>query len=197
MADSIAKDFVGLPIEDLIVQPMVGMAKGQAKLNKVTWDYISEVAFITENGKTVARSLDVQLNRIAVDGATGEQKPEVVHSRIPMLPLVPLPSLAITKADIDFTMEVKTQSQSSDTTKASAGSTITAGYKGWGFNSQVTVTGNVSTTKENTRSTDNSAKYTVNVTATQLPPTEGMLKLSDYLTKMMEPTNIPLPKDNN
>ena len=130
MADSIAKDFVGLPIEDLIVQPMVGMAKGQAKLNKVTWDYISEVAFITENGKTVARSLDVELNRIAVDGATGEQKPEVVHSRIPMLPLVPLPSLAITKADIDFTMEVKTQSQSSDTTKASAGSTITAGYKG-------------------------------------------------------------------
>ena len=55
MADSIAKDFVGLPIEDLIVQPMVGMAKGQAKLNKVTWDYISEVAFTTENGKTVAR----------------------------------------------------------------------------------------------------------------------------------------------
>ena len=84
MAASIAQDFVGLPIEDLIVSPMVGMAKGQAKLNKVTWDYISEVAFVTENGKTVARSLDVELNRIAVDGATGEQTPEVVHSRIPI-----------------------------------------------------------------------------------------------------------------
>jgi len=197
MADSIAKDFVGLPIEDLIVSPMVGMAKGQAKLNEVTWDYISEVAFTKENDKVVARSLDVELQRIAVDGATGEQTPETVHSRIPMLPLVPLPSLAITKADIDFTMEVKTQSQSSDSTTASAGSTVKAGYKGWGFNGSVTVTGNVSTTKENTRSTDNSAKYTVAVHAEQLPPTEGMLKLSDYLQKMMEPTNIPLPKEGN
>jgi hypothetical protein len=197
MAASIAQDFVGLPIEDLIVSPIVGMAKGQAKLNKVTWDYISEVAFVTENGKTVARSLDVELNRIAVDGATGEQTPEVVHSRIPMLPLVPLPSLAITNANIDFTMEVQTQNQSTDTTKASAGSTVTGGYKGWGFSVQATVTGKVSTTKENIRKTDNTAKYTVSVTATQLPPTEGMLKLSDYLTKMMEPSNIPLPSDKN
>ena len=35
MAD-IAQQFAGLPIEDLIVSPIVGMAKGQAKLNDVT-----------------------------------------------------------------------------------------------------------------------------------------------------------------
>ena len=44
MADNIAQQFAGLPIEDLIVSPIVGMAKGQAKLNDVTWKYISEVA---------------------------------------------------------------------------------------------------------------------------------------------------------
>ena len=54
MAD-IAQQFAGLPIEDLIVSPIVGMAKGQAKLNDVTWKYISEVAFVTDNdGKTSA-----------------------------------------------------------------------------------------------------------------------------------------------
>ena len=42
---AIADQFKGLPIEDLIVQPLVGMAKGQAQLNDVTWRYISEVAF--------------------------------------------------------------------------------------------------------------------------------------------------------
>ena len=45
MAGEIAQQFAGLPIEDLIVQPLVGMAKGQAQLNDVTWKYISDVAF--------------------------------------------------------------------------------------------------------------------------------------------------------
>jgi hypothetical protein len=74
MADNIAQQFAGLPIEDLIVSPIVGMAKGQAKLNDVTWKYISEVAFVTDkDGKTSARSLDVEMNRVVTDGATGEQ----------------------------------------------------------------------------------------------------------------------------
>lgn len=36
MAENIASQFSGLPIEDLIVSPLVGMAKGQAQLNDVT-----------------------------------------------------------------------------------------------------------------------------------------------------------------
>ena len=60
-----------------------------------------------------------------------------------------------------------------------------------------TVAGSVATHKENTRKTDNSAKYEVSVHAEQLPPTEGMLKLSDYLTQMLEPSAIPLTTDPN
>ena len=105
----IADNFAGLPIEDLIVSPIVGMAKGQAKLNEVTWRYISEVAFEKDkDGKTTARSLDVEMNRVVTNGETGEQEIQKVYSKVPMLPLVPLPSLAITSADIAFTMEVKT-----------------------------------------------------------------------------------------
>ena len=105
MANDIAQQFAGLPIEDLIVSPIVGMAKGQAKLNDVTWKYISEVAFVTDkDGKTSARSLYVEMNRVVTDGATGEQTIQTLYSKVPMLPLVPLPSLAITSADIEFTM---------------------------------------------------------------------------------------------
>ena len=84
----IADQFAGLPIEDLIVSPIVGMAKGQAKLNEVTWKYISEVAFVTDEKtkKTKARSLDVEMNRVVTDGATGEQKLQKVYSKVPMLP---------------------------------------------------------------------------------------------------------------
>ena len=176
------------------------MAKGQAKLNEVTWKYISEVAFVTgkdKDGKDIvtARSLDVQMNRVMTNGETGEQSLETLYSKVPMLPLVPLPSLAITSADIEFTMEVKTSEvdKSSTDTSGSFSATVSGGF--WGMKYSASMSGSVATHKENTRSTDNSAKYNVKVHAEQLPATEGMLKLSDYLTQMLEPSLIPLTVD--
>jgi hypothetical protein len=196
MAESIASQFTGLPIEDLIVSPIVGMAKGQAKLNDVTWKYISEVAFVTDkDGATTARSLDVQMQRAVTDTKTGEKTIKTLYSKVPMLPLVPLPSLAITSADIEFTMEVKTSEINKDSTDSSASISAEASGGFWGMKFSVNMSGSVATHKENTRSTDNSAKYNVKVHAEQLPPTEGMLKLSDYLTQMLEPTDIAPAKN--
>ena len=153
---AIADQFAGLPIEDLIVAPLTGMAKGQAKLNDVTWKYISEVAFV-KNEKTKkieARKLDVEMQRVMTDQATGEQSVQKLQSSVPMLPLVPLPSLAITKADINFTMEVKqsTSETASTDTEASVEASATGGF--WGMKYSVKVAGKVATHKENTRSTD-------------------------------------------
>ena len=189
----IADQFAGLPIEELIVSPIVGMAKGQAKLNEVTWKYISEVAFVKDEktGVTTARSLDVEMNRVVTNGETGEQEIQKLYNKVPMLPLVPLPSLAITSADIEFAMEVKTSEASKDTSASENSYEASAGGKWWGMSFNAKVAGKVSTNKENTRSTDNSAKYNVKVHAEQLPATEGMLKLSDYLTQMLEPSLIP------
>ena len=188
----IADQFAGLPIEELIVSPIIGMAKGQAKLNEVTWKYISEVAFVTDkDGNTTARSLDVEMNRVVTDGDTGEQTIQKLYNKVPMLPLVPLPSLAITSADIEFAMEVKTSEASKDTSASENSYEASAGGSWWGMSFNAKVAGKVATNKENTRSTDNSAKYNVKVHAEQLPATEGMLKLSDYLTQMLEPSLIP------
>ena len=195
MAD-ITSQFSGLPIEDLIVSPLVGMAKGQAQLNDVTWRYISEVAFTKDkDGNTTARSLDVQMNRVMTDPTDGKQTLQKIYTQVPMLPLVPLPSLAITSADIEFTMEIKTSEvdKSSTDTEGSFQASASGGF--WGMKYSVSMAGKVATHKENTRSTDNSAKYNVKVHAEQLPATEGMMKLSDYLTQMLEPSLIPLTQD--
>jgi hypothetical protein len=193
----IADQFAGLPIEELIVSPIVGMAKGQAKLNEVTWKYISEVAFVKDEktGITSARSLDVEMNRVVTNGETGEQEIQKLYNKVPMLPLVPLPSLAITSADIEFAMEVKTSEASKSTVATENSYEASAGGKWWGMSFNAKVAGKVATNKENTRSTDNSAKYNVKVHAEQLPATEGMLKLSDYLTQMLEPSLIPLTEE--
>ena len=193
----IADQFAVLPIEELIVSPIIGMAKGQAKLNEVTWKYISEVAFVKDEktGVTSARSLDVEMNRVVTNGDTGEQEIQKLYNKVPMLPLVPLPSLAITSADIEFSMEVKTSEASKETSASENSYEVSAGGKWWGMSFNAKVAGKVATNKENTRSTDNSAKYNVKVHAEQLPPTEGMLKLSDYLTQMLEPSLIPLTEE--
>jgi hypothetical protein len=198
MAADISAQFTGLPIEDLIVSPIVGMAKGQAKLNDVTWKYINEVAFTKdENGKNVARSLDVQMQRVMTDPTDGTQSVKTLYSKVPMLPLVPLPALAITSADIAFTMEVKTSEVNKDSSDTSGSFSATASGGFWGMKYSATMSGSVATHKENTRSTDNSAKYEVKVHAEQLPATEGMLKLSDYLTQMLEPSLIEPSKNAN
>ena len=193
----IADQFAGLPIEELIVSPIVGMAKGQAKLNEVTWKYISEVAFVKDEktGVTSARSLDVEMNRVVTNGETGEQEIQKLYNKVPMLPLVPLPSLAITSADIEFAMEVKTSEASKSTVATENSYEASASGRWWGMSFSAKVAGKVATNKENTRSTDNSAKYNVKVHAEQLPATEGMLKLSDYLTQMLEPSLIPLTEE--
>ena len=198
MAADISAQFTGLPIEDLIVSPIVGMAKGQAKLNDVTWKYINEVAFVTDkDGATTARSLDVQMQRVMTDPTDGSQSVKTLYSKVPMLPLVPLTALAITSADIAFTMEVKTSEVNKDSSDTSGSFSATASGGFWGMKYSATMSGSVATHKENTRSTDNSAKYEVKVHAEQLPPTEGMLKLSDYLTQMLEPSLIEPSKNAN
>jgi hypothetical protein len=92
-------------------------------------------------------------------------------------------------------MEVKTSETSQESSDSESSYSATASASWWGMKFSATVAGKVATHKENTRSTDNSAKYEVKVHAEQLPPTEGMLKLSDYLTQMLEPSLIPLTAD--
>lgn len=215
----IAQQFAGLPIEDLIVQPLVGMAKGQAQLNDVTWKYISDVAFedilsdtdkftqddfnknlctkeqigtFKPTGKKKTRNLDVQLNRYVTNPENGKQELQVINSMVPMLPLVPLPTLAIKTADINFTMEVKSteMSKSVDDAEASVQASASGGF--WGMRYSVSMQGKIATHRENTRSTDNSAKYEVKIHAEQMPVTEGMNKLNDMLNLMIEPSVQPV-----
>jgi hypothetical protein len=87
-------------------------------------------------------------------------------------------------------MEVQQSEASKDTSSSEASLDVEASGGFWGMKYSVKMSGKVATSKENTRSTDNSAKYNVKVHAEQLPATEGMLKLSDMLNMMMEPSIV-------
>ena len=49
---AIADAFVGLPIESLILDPLLSAAKGQAALAQVTLDFVEALAFEENDGKS-------------------------------------------------------------------------------------------------------------------------------------------------
>ena len=52
---AIADAFVGLPIESLILDPLLSAAKGQAALAQVTLDFVDSLAFEESDGKSNSR----------------------------------------------------------------------------------------------------------------------------------------------
>ncbi len=87
------------------------------------------------------------------------------------------------EATVQFTMEVKEQVVDTSSKDTSTSSQFGASF--WGFNAQLS--GSVTTSASNTRSTDQSAKYNIYARASQQPPAEGMAKLSTIFASVIEP----------
>lgn len=80
-------------------------------------------------------------------------------------------------------MEVTDASSSKELDNAELSSSVTGKW----FSTSVNVQGKVSTARENTRSTNQTAKYQVSVSASQQKPTEGLSKLMDVMASCVEP----------
>lgn len=111
-------------------------------------------------------------------GKVMEQKVEA-----PFIGLVPIPSLLIDRVDVDFQMEVT----DTNTEKSNSSAEVSTNISSKWFGVKVDVAGKVSSSRENTRSTNQTAKYQVHVTASQQPQTEGLSKLMDIMAACIEP----------
>tara|TARA_Y100001938_G_C8082526_1_gene430003 strand:+ start:159 stop:701 length:543 start_codon:yes stop_codon:yes gene_type:complete len=164
MADSnIANQFTGLPIENLIAAPLLAAAEGQKSLAQTTASFITEVG-MDEKGNTKSVKFNYE------DGS------ESVALDVPLLSIINIPSLCVDEIDINFDMEVSTQSSSKSSTDSSAKVNASVGWGCW----KASFEGKVSHHSENSRSSDTSAKYTIAVKGKQEKP-EGLMKVLDML----------------
>lgn len=152
--------------------------------------YIEQVGFQkkTDKDKLVANVLKFELERpvVADDGSV---KPTKVEVQAPVLGLTPIPALLVEDVNVDFQLEVKMAQRTTGKETATGNAELKYDwYKG-----SLTVRGEVSASRENTRSTDHMAKYQVNVRARQQPPTDGMTKLMGLLASAVEPITLPKP----
>ena len=128
-----------------------------------------------------------------VDAVPAKIGMEDVEIEVPVLAIVKIPSLSINTVDITFDMEVKSAESSKDSLDASA-STEASVTAGWGpIKGSVSVKGSVATHKENTRSSDNSAKYHVEVHARDGGMPEGLSRVLDILAQAVAPKALSGP----
>ena len=197
--DAQLKDFQGLPIQSLIVDPLVASAKGQRDLAMVTLDFINEFGFEEDKDtkQLKARTVDVEIERL-IEGKSAPLKQTL---KMPLISMVTIPNLSIQDVEIDFTMEVKSHTEKTSSTgdtqvdgttnKASGGAS--ASFWGVSVHAEAshehTHTGTVTSKSSNTRTTDFSAKYDIKVSANQNQPAEGMSRFTQMLASAMEPVD--------
>ena len=186
-ADSNVTDkFKGLPMRELIAAPLIAAAEAQQELAATAWNFYQKIAF-DEDGKT-ARVLEFDIKRPIQQDGVMTTMPQSVKA--PFIGLVPIPSLLIDRVDVDFQMEVTDTSNVKSTTNAEVEAKASA--KHWFINAEIS--GKVTTARENTRMTNQTAKYQIHVSASQQPQTEGLSKLMDIMASCIEPINTESSK---
>lgn len=190
----IADNFKGLPMRELIGGPLFAAAEAQEKLASIAWDYYQKIAYETnENGtpkQDQTRLLKFTLERPVVEGGIVSDKSQKVNVQAPFIGLVPIPSLLVERIDVDFQMEVTDTNTSKDQSSEELSTDISSKW----FGVNVGISGKVTSSRENTRSTNQTAKYQVHVTASQQRQTEGLSKLMDIMASCIEP--IPTQKES-
>lgn len=178
-----AGKFSGLPIAELIAAPLTAACDSQKRLAQSAFEFMTEIGY-SDVEKQTLRMLSFHLER-PVEGASDSQKIQV---NAPFLGLVPLPSLLIDDVQVDFQMEVTTTETTTEKNEKNLDTNVNSSFKfGCFAKGSVSVNGKVSSSRENTRSTNQTAKYQVHVSARQQQPTEGLSKLMDIMASCIEP----------
>ena len=191
---SIADQFKGLPIGELIANPLIAAAQAQGKLAGITEQFIEEVGLEKDasSGKLSARTVDFDYDALVEKKSTDTNGVETTTTiseprsiKVPLLAIVNTPNLSVKNVKIDFDMKVQSTSESTNTTTANV--TTKANYKAWWSPVSASVTASVGSKSENTRKTDNSARYTVHCEARDDGAPEGLMKVLDILGDAIKP----------
>ena len=196
MPDQLVKmsdQFGGLPMDQLIGGPLKAACSAQTLLAKASSDFINDVGLNDDGkGNLTARTVDFAFNK-PVQAADGTTTMEKVDLQVPLLAIINTPSLSVKEAEVRFTMEVKSSTSAKTTSDTKAELTAHAKYNAGLFSCDVTVHGSVANHSENSRKSDNSAKYDVKVVARDDGPPEGLMKVLDMLNDAIAPTQGVAP----
>lgn len=192
MAESVGNQFKGLDMHSLIAGPLIAACEAQSMLAVSTADFIKQVGLEESKdgqpGKVKTTSFSFQRGLIGEDGKSAGT--EMVSMEVPLLSIVKIPTFAIDDMNITFDMEVKS-AESSESSSDKKGEVDAEAKVGFGpFSARVNIKGSIACHEQNTRSSDNSAKYHVSVHAKDFGTPEGLARMLDILATASTPLSI-------
>ena len=206
---SMSQQFSGLPMESLIGGPLNAAAKANSAMALTQTRFMLDTCF---NKKEIGHStppvynyepimIDMVLTRSVItpgmDTTKGIPQASTKFS-LPLLTILPINSLAVETVDINFEMEVKSSFSEDDTTSRESQSQGEGSFEtklGWGPLS-VTIKGSASYSSKDSSTHNthyeksNSAKYTVNVHAGQLPLPKGVNTIIEAFAQAIQPIEL-------
>lgn len=179
---AIGSQFTGLDMKELIGGPLSAAADASVQLAQSTAEFIDEVGFDEQKKVRNVQFGYTKKN----ENPDGTMSNDDMNVHVPLLAIVPIPNLQIDEVNILFDMEVK-ESQKSESSKDYGGSF--SGTANFGI-FKATVSGSVSAHESHTRSSDSSAKYHVDVRATNHGIPEGLSRVLDMMSACIAPELI-------
>lgn len=195
MADELVKmgdQFSGLDMANLIGGPLKAACDAQTMMAAATVKFIQDIGLEQpdEKGNRKVRTTSFSFTRAATDEEGKSVGSEQVSMDVPILSIVKVPTLAIDVVDVTFDMEVKSSTSSESASDKKGELEANAGLKIGPFHMDVKIKGSISCHEKNTRSSDNSAKYHVQVHAKDFGMPEGLSRMLDVLATASAPTAI-------
>lgn len=202
MGDELVKvkdQFSGLDMASLIGGPLKAACDAQTMLASATAKFIEDVGLepADKDGKRKVRTTSFSFTRAATDENGNSIGQEEVSMEVPLLSIVKVPTLGIDEVDVTFDMEVKSSTSAESSSDKKGELDAKAGLKIGPFHMDVQIKGSISCHEKNTRSSDNSAKYHVNVHAKDFGMPEGLSRMLDVLTTASTPTAIESKSANS
>lgn len=177
---AIAEQFAGVQMDQLFGAPLRAAVDASIQTAESTADFIRKVGFDSAGN---VRSVPIGYQRSS-DNPDGTRNLEEMRVDIPLLSVVPIPNLQVDEVNLRFDIEVKQSERRESFMELGASASGKLGALNVG------ITGNISAHQDNTRSTDNSAKYHVDIRATNHGMPEGLARVLDMMAASLAPVVV-------
>ncbi|MFH9263931.1 DUF2589 domain-containing protein [Streptomyces sp. NPDC017546] len=168
---------LSLPFEQIIGGPLQGVIRASAMAASETAEFINKVGFDATGGvKTVAFSYN-STEPTNVNGTTGKKEVKT-DVAVPLLSVVPIPYLQLSKVTLDFNVKIDSVSTKKQDSKLGGEASASGGF--WGISASVKAS--YDSSSSSSESVTRSASMSVHVEAEQGPMPAGMEKILTMLT---------------
>jgi len=206
---SMAQQFSGLPMKELIGAPLVAAAQANNMMAMTQTKFLLETCFenSVKSDKDIYKPImiNMTLTRPVINADGSNAEPIETDFNLPLLTIIPLNSLAVDEVNVNFEMEVKSSFASdkskgknkdkkgeSTLSKKMNESTISAELSG-----AVAVSEKSQTNESSSYKKSNSAKYEISAHAGQIPLPIGVTTIIETFAQSLAPIQLKAIENKN